>query len=151
VRKAPRWISKSAVFAIHELLLAEHGGASGVLDEGMLDAALAAPRNRFAYRRSDVLQLAASYAYALTQNHPFVDGNKRVALTAAGVFMELNSQRLEASEHDAAEAMRALSSGELDEAGFADWLRTCSRKMRAPRRRAPVQAKAKPRAGRKRR
>jgi death on curing protein len=138
VRKLPKWISKQAVFAIHERLLAEHGGAPGLLDEGMLDAALASPKNHFAYRRADILRLAAAYAHALTQSHPFADGNKRVALTVAGVFMELNGLRLEASEQDAANATRALSSREIDEVEFAGWLRTRSSRLRASRRRTAV-------------
>ncbi len=110
-----------------------------------MDAALASPKNHFAYERADILRLAAAYAYALTQNHPFADGNKRVALTVAGVFMELNGFRLEASEQDAAQATRALSSREIDEVEFANWLRTCSSKLRRARRRAPRKAKPKPR------
>jgi death-on-curing protein len=145
VRKPPKWISKPAVFAIHERLLAEHGGAPGLLDEGMLDAALASPKNHFAYQHADILRLAAAYAYAITQNHPFTDGNKRVALTVAGVFMELNGFRLEASEQDAANATRALSSRELDEVGFADWLRVSSSQPRVARRRTVVKATSRPR------
>jgi death-on-curing protein len=140
VRRQPRWISKQAVLAIHERLLAEHGGAAGLLDEGMLDAALASPKNHFAYQQADVLRLAAAYAFALTQNHPFADGNKRVALTVAGVFMELNGYRLEASEQDAANATRALSSRGIDEIGFANWLRTCSSQLRLARRGMVVRA-----------
>jgi death-on-curing protein len=138
VKKPPKWISKQLVFAIHERLLAEHGGAPGVLDEGLLDAAPASPKNHFAYQRADLLRLAAAYAYALARNHPFADGNKRVALTVAGVFMELNGFRLEASEQDAANATRALSSREIDEVGFARWLRTCSSPLRVARRRTVV-------------
>lgn len=143
MRKPPTWISKQAVLAIHERLLAEHGGPPGFLDEGLLDAALASPKNHFAYERADILRLAAAYAYALTQNHPFADCNKRVALTVAGVFMELNGFRLEASEQDAAQATRALSSREIDEAGFANWLRACSAKLHAARRRTTRKATPK--------
>ena len=143
MKKPPKWISKQAVFAIHERLLSEHGGAPGLLDEGMLDAALASPKNHFAYEHADILRLAAAYAYALTQNHPFADGNKRVALTVAGVFMELNGFRLEASEQDAANATRALSSREIDELQFAGWLHTCSSKIRVARRRTMVKATIK--------
>ena len=148
MRKPRRWISRQAVLAIHERLLAEHGGAPGLLDEGLLDAALASPRNHLAYGRADIPRLAAAYAYALTRNHPFADGNKRVPLTVAGVFMELNGIRFEASEHDAAQATRALSMREIDEVGFANWLRTCStRPRRAPRRtdrKAAAQGRRKP-------
>lgn len=127
MRKEPKWISKSSVLAFHERLLAEHGGAPGLLDEGLLEAALAGPRNHFAYEQADIIRLAAAYAYGITQNHPFVDANKRVALTTAGVFLELNGFRLVASEQDAANATLSLSSGEIDERQFADWLRTsCS-------------------------
>jgi death-on-curing protein len=149
VRKPPSWISKQAVLAIHEKLLAEHGGAPGLLDEGLLDAALASPKNHFAYERADILRLAAAYAYALTQNHPFADGNKRVALTVAGVFLELNGFRLDASEQDAAQATRALSSREIDEVEFAAWLRAGSSKLRVARRRAPGKANSGRRTTRK--
>ncbi len=141
--KTPRWISKQAVLAFHERLLAEHGGAPGLLDEGLVDAALASPKNHFVYGRADILRLAAAYAFALTQNHPFTDGNKRVALTVAGVFMELNGFRLEATEQDAAHATRALSSGEMDEAQFADWLRRSASKIRGTPRRSIRKSKSK--------
>ena len=147
MRSTPKWVSKQAVLAIHERLLAEHGGVPGLLDEGLLDAALTSPKNHFAYERADILRLAAAYAYALTQNHPFADANKRAALTVAGVFMELNGFRLETSERDAAQATRALSSREIDEAKFARWLRTCSSKLRAASRRKPRTAKTKRRKG----
>ena len=134
---APRWISKQAVPAIHERLLAEHGGAAGLRDEALLDAALAGPENHYAYEQADVLRVAAAYAYAITQNHLFTDGNKRVALTVAGVFLELNGYRLEASEPDAAQATRALASREITELEFAVWLRASSSKVSAARRAVP--------------
>ena len=149
MRKPPRWISKQAVLAIHGRLLAEHGGAPGLLDEGLLDAALASAKNHLAYEHADIPRLAATYAYALTQNHPFADGNKRVALTVAGVFLELNGFRLDASEQDATQATRALSSREIDEVEFATWLRTCSSKLHMARRRAPRKKTTKRRATRK--
>jgi death-on-curing protein len=138
VKKPPKWISTQAALAIHDKLLAEHGGAPGLLDQGLLEAALASPKNLFAYESPDIRRLAAAYAYALTQNHPFTDGNKRVALTVAGVFMELNGFRLEASEQDAAQAMRALSSRVIDEAEFAGWLRRYSSKVTIGRPRTPA-------------
>lgn len=130
-RKEPRWVSKVATLAIHEMLLAEHGGADGIRDDGLLDSALSNPRNLFAYEETDIFRLAAAYAHALTRNHPFQDGNKRVALTVAGVFLELNGFRLEASEADAVSATLALSTRELDEAGFAAWLMDSSKKVRS--------------------
>ena len=138
MRKEPRWISKQAVLAFHERLLADHGGAPGLLDEGLLEAALAAPRNRFVYEACDIFRLAATYAWAFNQNHPFVDGNKRVALTVAGVFLEMNGFRLESSEQDASQATLALSSRGMTEEEFEAWLRVTSGKMSAARsRRTP--------------
>lgn len=128
----PRWVPKSAVLAIHEWLLSEHGGPPGILSEAGLDAALASPQNHLAYGASDLFELAAQYTFALTKNHPFQDGNKRVALTVAGVFLELNGHRLNAPEADAVSAMLAISSNELDAAGFAAWLRTNTFNKRRP-------------------
>lgn len=129
----PKWIPKLVALAVHERLLAAHGGAPGLLDEGLLDAALANPQNRFAYEHPDVFRLAAAYAYAITQNHPFTDGNKRVALTLAGVFLQLNGFRLEASEQDAVQAMLALSSRRMNESEYAEWLRQSCSAIARPR------------------
>lgn len=119
----PRWITKTLLLAIHGRLLAEHGGAIGLRDEGLLESALASPRNRFEYGETDVFELAAAYAFALTSNHPFVDGNKRAAFAAAGIFLELNGERLTASEADAVSAVLALSRADLSDREFAAWLR----------------------------
>ncbi len=137
MRREPIWVSKSAVLAFHERLVAEHGGAAGLRDEPLLDAALARPRNQFAYGRADLFMLAAAYAFGLTRNHPFVDGNKRVGLVTTGVFLELNGYALRATEQEAAVATRALAAGEIDESAFARWLEDSSRgRRRLPRRSA---------------
>ena len=125
-QREPTLLSKPALLAIHGLLLAEHGGASGLRDEGLLESAMAGPLNHFQYGETDVYQLAASYAFALTSNHPFVDGNKRTAFAASGVFLELNGHQLRASEPDAVLAVLALSKGELDAQEFGNWLRISS-------------------------
>lgn len=122
----PFWLSKVAILAIHGRLLAEHGGASGIRDESLLESALAAPANHFEYDKADVFVLAATYAHALTSNHPFVDGNKRTAFAAAGIFLELNGNRLRASEPDAVLAVLALSRGEMNAKEFCNWLRISS-------------------------
>ena len=122
----PFWLSKVAILAIHGRLLAEHGGASGLRDESLLESALAAPVNHFEYDQADVFVLAATYAYALTSNHPFIDGNKRTAFAAAGIFLELNGYRLTASEPDAVLAVLALSRGEMKSEEFCNWLRLSS-------------------------
>lgn len=103
----------------------------GIRDERLLDSALAAPRNHFEYDNADVFMLAAQYAYALTSNHPFVDGNKRTAFAAAGIFLELNGHRLTASEPDAVLAMLALSQGEMSAEDFRSWLEISSEKHTA--------------------
>ncbi|MEN8007446.1 MAG: type II toxin-antitoxin system death-on-curing family toxin [Candidatus Krumholzibacteriota bacterium] len=122
----PFRLSKVAILAIHGRLLAEHGGASGIRDESLLESALAAPVNHFEYDKADVFVLAATYAYALTSNHPFVDGNKRTAFAAAGIFLELNGYRLTASEPDAVLAVMALSKGEMNAEEFCNWFRISS-------------------------
>lgn len=122
----PFWLSKVAIMAIHGRLLAEHGGPSGIRDESLLESALAAPVNHFEYDQADVFVLAATYAHALTSNHPFVDGNKRTAFAAAGIFLELNGYRLTASEPDAALAVLALSRGDMNAEEFCKWLRISS-------------------------
>jgi len=125
----PFWLSKTAILAIHGRLLAEHGGPSGLRDESLLESALAAPLNHFEYDQADVFMLAATYAHALTSNHPFIDGNKRTAFVAAGVFLELNGYRLTASEPDAVLAVLALSRGEMSAEDFGNWLRISSEKL----------------------
>lgn len=124
--KQPIWISKTATLAIHDFLLAEHGGGTGLRDENLLESALAAPQNHFQYDQADVFLLAAAYAFSLTSNHPFIDGNKRTAFAAAGIFLELNGHRLIASEPDAVLAVLALSRGEMDAVGFSQWLKMSS-------------------------
>ena len=100
-----------------------HGGASGLRDAGLLDSALARPLNLVAYGDPDLAELAASYAFGLAQNHPFVDGNKRAAFMAAGLFLGLNGHRLTASQAEGTVAVFGLASGEIDEPTFAAWLR----------------------------
>lgn len=117
------WINKRALLLLHGESVAEHGGAAGMRDEGLLDSALARAPNRAAYGAPDVAELAAAYAFGIARNHPFVDGNKRAAFLAAGVFLRLNGSRLAASQAEATAAVLALAAGELDEAGFAEWLR----------------------------
>lgn len=118
-----KWIDKSVLLALHDESLALHGGASGVRDEGLLDSALMRPVNLAAYGEPDVADLAASYGLGLIKNPPFVDGNKRAAFLAAGLFLFLNNQRLVATQVDATLTMLDLAASELEEADFARWLR----------------------------
>lgn len=117
------WVDPAVIRAVHEEQLAEHGGAAGVRDEGLLESALSRPRNLAHYGVPDTADLAASYAHGLAKNHPFIDGNKRTAFVAAELFLEMNGQHLQASDADCVLTMLALASGELSESGFALWLR----------------------------
>jgi death on curing protein len=121
-----RWIDRRALLLLHDESIAEHGGAAGIRDEGLLDSALARPLNVVAYGEPDWADLAAAYGVGLAKNHPFVDGNKRAAFLAVGLFMALNGRRLVATQADATLTMLAVVAGSLDEAAFADWLRAHS-------------------------
>ena len=118
-----RWIDKRLLLLLHDESLAHHGGASGMRDEGLLDSALARPLNLVAYAEPDVAALAAAYGGGLAKNHPFIDGNKRAAFLAVGLFLRLNGHRLTASPADATLTMLRLAASEITEAEFADWLR----------------------------
>jgi len=118
-----RWVDKRALLLLHDESLAEHGGATGIRDGGMLDSALARPINLDAYGKPDFADLAAAYEIGLAKNHGFVDGNKRAAFLATGLFLYLNGYRLQVSQADATLTMYAVAAGEMDEATFADWLR----------------------------
>ena len=119
-----RWIDKQALLLLHGESLAEHGGGEGLRDESLLDSALARPLNLLAYGEADVAALAASYAMGVVKNHPFVDGNKRAAFLAVGLFLFLNGYRLSTSQADASVTVLALAAGEITEAQFAAWLRS---------------------------
>jgi death on curing protein len=118
-----RWIDRSVLLLLHGESLAEHGGASGLRDEGLLDSALARPVNLAAYGEPDLADLAASYGVGLAKNHAFVDGNKRAAFLAVGLFLALNGHRLVASQADATLTMLHVAAGLLDDKGFAAWIR----------------------------
>lgn len=118
-----KWIDKHVLILLHDESLAEHGGSSGMRDEGLLDSALARPVNLAAYGGPDIATLGASYAVGLAKNHPFVDGNKRAAFLALGLFLFLNDHRLRATQTDATVTMLAVAAGELDETALAEWLR----------------------------
>jgi len=128
--KAPVWILRDTALALPERLLAEFGGSSGVRDRGLLDSALARPENLLAYGKPSVFELAAAYAFGLVKNHPFIDGNKRTGFATAVLFLELNRQRVQASEADAVIQTLALAAGATDEAAYAAWLKANTRRAR---------------------
>lgn len=121
--RAWNWVDKRALLLLHDESLAEHGGLPGLRDEGMLDSALARPLNLAADGNPDVCELAASYCVGLAKNHPFVDGNKRAAFLALGLFLYLNGQHLTATPAEAMLAVLAVAASEWDEAMLAAWLR----------------------------
>jgi death-on-curing protein len=127
VKATWRWIDRRALELLHDESLAEHGGAPGLRDEGLLESALARPLNAAAYGEPDVHDLAAVCAVGLAKNHPFVDGNKRAGFLALGMFLALNGWRLTASQVDATLTMLAVAAGQMDETALAHWLRQHSR------------------------
>lgn len=119
------WIERPLAIAIHERQLAEHGGGSGVRDESRLDSALARPQQLDAYGNPppDLADLAASLAFGVARNHPFVDGNKRTAAVVCETFIMLNDGALHADDLELYPRYLALAEGSLSEAEFATWLR----------------------------
>ena len=109
---------------MHSQQLADHGGSDGMRDETLLDSALAKPLNVFAYAdEPDLFRLAASYAFGIARNHAFVDGNKRIAIVAAGLFLELNGYRIETSDAHLYNFVLGVAAGEIDEDGATRFLR----------------------------
>ncbi len=123
-------MARKTVDAMHPILLAEHGGAPGLRDAGLLESALARPRQIFAYSECDLPQLAAAYVAGIVRNHPFVDGNKRTGFMTGYVFLERNGFEFTASEAEAAQAVLELAGGSIDETGFALFLRDHSKRIR---------------------
>ena len=117
------WLDAQVMLAVHEEQLAEHGGGSGVRDQGLFDSALNRPLNLAAYGDPDVAALAAVYGFGLARNHAFVDGNKRTAFVAVELFLALNGWRLTADDAACVLTMLALAAGDLREDEFAQWLR----------------------------
>lgn len=119
----PVWIDKRDALTLHDRLLALHGGAAGLRDDGLLQSALARPQQHFAYAEgAGIVQLAALYTAGVVRNHPFIDGNKRTGFVLGVLFLELNGYAFTASEVDAAQAVIALASNALDETGYTAFL-----------------------------
>ncbi len=130
-KKEPLWIEERDALAIHDRLLALHGGATGLRDRGLLQSALARPRQHYAYAAElDFVKLAALYTAGIVRNHPFVDGNKRTGFVLGVLFLELQGFVFKASEEDATQAVMDLAAGTLDEDGYAAWLRENAKRKR---------------------
>jgi len=119
----PKWIRKAVVLALHSEQLAEHGGSDGIRDEGLLDSALAKPLNLLAYTEPDLFDLAASYAFGIARNHPFIDGNKRTALAVSLSFLYLHGWDILAPKQDLYSAFIHLADGTLSEGDLGSWFR----------------------------
>ena len=130
--REPRWVPRILVEAIHFDQIQSHGGLAGLRDEGALEGALARARNRYAYgKKPDLATLAAAYAFGLARDHPFQDGNKRIAFLTAVVFLGLNGYDLDVSDEDVIAHIVALAAGRLSEAKLAGWIRRHMRQMPA--------------------
>ena len=122
--RVPVWIDERDALALHDRLLALHGGASGVRDSGLLQSALARSQQKLAYAEApNVIDMAAAYTAGIVKNHPFVDGNNRTGFVIGVLFLELNGYRFRASEESAAQAVIDMAGGLLDEQGYSAFLR----------------------------
>jgi len=119
----PRWLTQDQVIIIHELQLRRHGGPPGLRDAAMLDSALMRPQNKFGYGETDLVTLAAAYAYGLARNHPFVDGNKRIAFIALVTFLRRNGIAFAPAQANATQIMLELAAGSVNEDGLIRWIR----------------------------
>ena len=119
-----KWVNRRVLLLLHDESLVEHGGAGGIRDEGLLDSALNRPVNLALYGEPDIATLAASYGVGLAKNPAFVDGNKRVAFLAVGMFLAVNGYRLQATQAAATLTMLDLAGGQMQEADFAHWIRS---------------------------
>ena len=134
--KEPVWIDMRDALAIHDRMLALHGGAEGIRDQTLLESALARPRQMYAYADNpNWADLSAALMAGVVRNHPFVDGNKRTGFLLGVLFLELNGSKFVAKEEDAAQAVLSLAAGTLDEAEFKNWLNDniIGQKRRSPR------------------
>lgn len=119
----PAWLPKDLILAVHNRQIAEHGGAPGVRDEGLLESALARAQNLFAYGESDAAALAGAYAFGIARNHPFIDGNKRTAFVACELFLAANGNDLAMSDEECLAMMLCLAAGDIDDTASSAWLR----------------------------
>jgi death-on-curing protein len=126
----PIWIDERDALALYDRLLALDGGAPGLRDAGLLQSALARPRQLHAYGDNpDIIGMAVAYLAGIVRNHPFVDGNKRTGFLLGALFLELNGYRFTASEESAAQAILSLAAGTLDESALAAWLRSNAKRL----------------------
>ena len=121
------WLSLRDALAIHDEQLAEHGGAAGIRDTGLLESSLARPLNRAGYGNPDIIELASVYAFSIVRSHPFIDGNKRTGYVLLETFLELNGASFTATDAEAVIAILQLAAGDTSEEDFIDWVRANTR------------------------
>lgn len=122
--RSPQWIDQRALLLLHSETLAEHGGLAGVRDYGLLESVLARPKHLRSYEpKSDLAAFAAAYGFGLARNHPFLDGNKRAAFLAIGLFLQINNHELVADPVEAIVVILRLAEGKLSEVQLAEWIR----------------------------
>jgi death on curing protein len=119
----PFWLTVAMIVAIHDEQLVRHGGSAGLRDQALLESELDRPRNKWAYERAGLPELAAAYGYGIARNHPFVDGKKRTSLLAIYTFLGVNHVDFIVPEADAAAMILALAAGEVSEENLARWIR----------------------------
>ena len=131
-RTEPRWLLEEAVVAFHQMVLAQHGGAAGIRDRGLLSSALARPRHLVEYSEQapPLPRLAAAYSFGIVQDHPFVDGNKRVGLMAGAVFLEINGMSLVAPEGETVTVFEDVAAGKIGEEELSRWFEANTRKRK---------------------
>ena len=129
--KEPYWLTREECLALHDMMLAQYGGCSGIRDEGLLESALARPQQLHHYGKPTMPEMAAAYAAGIVKNHPFLDGNKRTGFMLAATFMELNGLVLTAPEESVVQQTLGLAAGKVKEADYAAWLEENSRKARS--------------------
>jgi death-on-curing protein len=117
------WVVRQIAEAVHDRQLAEHGGGAGVRDIGALESALARPQNLHLYGAPDLPEVAATYAFGIARNHPFVDGDKRTAWVAARLFLRLNGVQITFDKAEATIMMQQLAAGDLTQDDVASWFR----------------------------
>jgi death-on-curing protein len=129
-RPEPRWLGRLAVDEAHFRQIREHGGSYGLRDENALESALARPQQRWHYQPDTRFsELAAAYAFALVRTHPYIDGNKRVALVVMVAFLERNGVELTATNEQVLSIMLALAAGDVTEGELVDWIDAHSRSL----------------------
>jgi death-on-curing protein len=128
--KEPYWLTRSECLLLHDMMLEQYGGCSGIRDEGLLESALARPQQLYHYGKPSMPEMAAAYTAGIVKNHPFLDGNKRTGFMMGAGFLERNGYEFIAPEAEVVIRTLALAAGEMSEADYATWLEKNSRSAR---------------------